>query len=52
MPYGDPTGSFDKGMKRGDTSTNDWFSYAGITLTYKFDLIGNQRCDNFNQTNH
>ena len=41
-----------EGLKRGDTSTNDWFSYAGITLTYKFDLIGNQRCDNFNQTNH
>jgi hypothetical protein len=52
LPYGDPTRSFDKGMKRGDSSTNDWFSYAGITLTYKFDLIGKQRCDNFNQTNH
>ena len=52
QPYGDPTGSFDAGMKRGDESTNDWFSYAGITLTYKFDLRGKQRCDNFNQTNH
>ncbi len=50
--YAYPTGNFDAGMKRGDSSTNDWFSYAGITLTYKFDLIGNQRCDNFNQTNH
>lgn len=50
--YGDPGLNFDAGMKRGDESTRDWFSYAGITLTYKFDLRGKQRCDNFNQTNH
>lgn len=50
-PYADPTGSFEAGMQRGDKETNDWYSFAGITLTYKFSLLGKQRCDDFNLTN-
>lgn len=52
QPYADPSGNFDADMQRGDNETNDWFSFAGITLTYKFNLIGKQKCDNFNSTNH
>ena len=36
----DPTLSHDAGMQRGNSSTNDWYSFYGITLTYKFDIGG------------
>jgi len=52
QPYADPSGKFDADMQRGDKETNDWYSFAGITLTYKFNLIGKQKCENFNSKNH
>ncbi len=42
--YTDPTGNFSPGMQRGDRNTNDWFSFAGISLTYKFNLIKKANC--------
>ena len=48
----DPSRKYDAGMQRGDKTTNDWFSFAGITLTYKFNLIGKQKCENFNNSNY
>jgi hypothetical protein len=35
---------FAEGMQRGDRNTNDWFSFAGISLTYKFNLIKRANC--------
>ena len=33
------------GMQRGNSGTNDWYSFAGITLTYRFRLeIGRASC--------
>jgi hypothetical protein len=31
-------------MERGDPATNDWYAFAGITITYKFNLKGRARC--------
>ena len=40
----DPTRSYDPGMERGNPRNNDWYSFSGITLTYKFNLVSRKRC--------
>ena len=40
----DPTLSYTPGMQRGNSRTNDWYSFSGITLTYKFNLLSPRRC--------
>ena len=45
----DPSGNFQAGMQRGNKNDNDWFGYAGIMITYKFRILKNQDCNNFNQ---
>ena len=40
----DPTRSYTQGMQRGNSRTNDWYSFSGITLTYKFNIITRKRC--------
>jgi hypothetical protein len=41
----DPTMSHDAFMQRGDEKINDWYNITGITVTYKFDLKSNKRCN-------
>ena len=31
----DPTGTHELGEERGDPNKNDWYSFAGITLSFK-----------------
>jgi len=40
----DPTLSYKPGMQRGNSRNQDWYSFYGITITYKFALIGSKRC--------
>ena len=40
----DPTFDHQPYMERGDPTKNDWFAFAGITITYKFNLKGQARC--------
>lgn len=47
----DPTQTHLAGMHRGNKNTNDWFSYAGVSLTYKFNLQKRNNCNDFNQGN-
>ncbi|MBC8320536.1 MAG: hypothetical protein H8E34_07430 [Bacteroidetes bacterium] len=42
----DPSMTHDPFMQRGDDQTKDWYNYTGITVTYKFDLQNNKRCNN------
>lgn len=41
----DPTMSHKPNMQRGDEKNNDWYNYTGITITYKFDLLHKQVCN-------
>lgn len=41
----DPTQSHDPYMERGNSSTNDWYNFTGVTITYMFDLRNNKRCN-------
>ena len=40
----DPTTSHQPGMQRGNSNTNDWYSFTGITISYKFNLPGSKKC--------
>ncbi len=44
--YSDPTMNHQPYMERGDEKNFDWVSYAGVTISYKFDLYSKKRCDN------
>ena len=43
----DPTGSHEPWQGRGNVSTNDWYAFFSITVTYKFRLGRVKRCSNF-----
>jgi hypothetical protein len=44
----DPSGvKHAPGMQRGNSETNDWYSFAGITLTYRFRLGEKTTCVDF-----
>ncbi len=40
----DPTGNFKPGQQRGDSAHKDWFGIAGISLSWRFNLPGNDVC--------
>ncbi len=41
----DPTMSHSPYMQRGDRKQWDWYNFTGITITYKFDLYSNNKCN-------
>ena len=41
----DPTGNFEKGQQRGNSTFNDWFGVAGASLTWKFNLPDRRGCN-------
>jgi len=43
----DPTMNHDVGMQRGDPQFSDFYSFAGITLTYKINITNEKRCRDF-----
>ncbi len=42
--YSDPTGTYSEGMQRGNAKNQDWYSFFGLSLTYKFKIVSNKRC--------
>jgi len=40
----DPTHNHMPGMQRGNPNNYDWYSFSGVTVTYKFSLKGSRRC--------
>jgi len=40
----DPTRNHVPGMQRGNPKTNDWYSFSGVTISYKFNLKGSRKC--------
>ena len=41
----DPTGNYKPGQQRGNSSFNDWFGMARISLTWKFNLPDGRGCN-------
>jgi hypothetical protein len=42
--YSDPTRSHEPGMQRGNSHTKDWYSFAGVAVTYKFIIGSGKKC--------
>jgi len=40
----DPSLDHQPGMERGNPKNQDWYSFAGLTITYKFTLHGSRKC--------
>ena len=47
LVYSDPTLSHQPNMQRGNSKTNDWYSFAGLTITYFIDLRNRNKCSDF-----
>jgi len=45
----DPTMTHKPGMMRGNPKTKDWYSFFGLTVTYKFELFKHFKCSDFGQ---
>lgn len=46
----DPTMTKGPGMQRGNPKTKDWYIITGLSVTYRFDIFGNQKCLEYNNT--
>lgn len=44
----DPGMDHQPGMQRGNSRSNDWYSIAGVFLTYRFSLYKAPKCNQFN----
>jgi hypothetical protein len=40
----DPMLSHNAGMQRGNSRNNDWYSFAGISVTVKIRMLSKERC--------
>ena len=40
----DPTKSHLPGMQRGNPKNYDWYSFSGLTVSYKLNLVGSRKC--------
>lgn len=47
--YSDPNLSHQPNMQRGNSKTNDWYSFAGLTITYNINLSNPNKCSDFEQ---
>ena len=51
LRFSDPNRNHEPGMQRGNSKTNDWYSFAGITLTYSINLKNRNKCSDFEDRN-
>lgn len=47
VSYSDPNMNHDALMQRGNSKTNDWYSFAGITLSYYIDMRNKNKCSSY-----
>jgi hypothetical protein len=47
--YSDPNRTHEPMMQRGNSKTTDWYSFAGLTLTYYLDLRNRNKCSDFQE---
>jgi hypothetical protein len=47
LQYSDPNMNHEAGMQRGNSKTNDWYSFFGLTLTYNINLTNRNKCSDF-----
>lgn len=47
IEYSDPNLDHEALMQRGNSKTNDWYSFFGLTLTYHINLTNRNKCSDF-----
>jgi hypothetical protein len=47
LPFSDPNRDHLPDMQRGNSKTNDWYSFAGLTLTYNINITNRNKCSDF-----
>lgn len=45
--YSDPNLDHEANMQRGNSNNNDWYSFAGLTITYNINLLNRNKCSDF-----
>ncbi len=49
--YSDPNLDHKANMQRGNSKTKDWYSFAGLTITYHISLLNRNKCSEFQENN-
>ena len=49
LSHSDPNKDHQPMMQRGNSKTNDWYSFAGLTLTYNINLRNRNKCSDFEE---
>jgi len=47
--FSDPNLSHEPNMQRGNSENDDWYSFAGITITYNINLKNRNKCSEFQE---
>jgi hypothetical protein len=47
--YSDPLLNHEANMQRGNSKTDDWYSFAGITITYSINLKNRNKCSEYEE---
>jgi hypothetical protein len=47
--FSDPQKNHLPGMQRGNSKTNDWYSFAGLTLTYNINIMNRNKCSEYEE---
>ncbi|MBM3436337.1 MAG: hypothetical protein FJY07_09010 [Bacteroidetes bacterium] len=47
LEYSDPNLNHDAKMQRGNSQNDDWYSFAGLTLTYYINMKDRNKCSDF-----
>jgi len=47
LQFSDPNRNHKPDMQRGNSKTNDWYSFAGLTLTYNINMTNRNKCSDY-----
>jgi hypothetical protein len=51
LHFSDPNLDHKPDMQRGNSKTNDWYSFAGLTLTYNINMKNRNKCSEYEERN-
>ncbi|MBN2173223.1 MAG: hypothetical protein JW731_03775 [Bacteroidales bacterium] len=49
LQFSDPNLNHEPNMQRGNSKTKDWYSFAGLTITYSVNLKNRNKCSEFQE---
>ena len=49
LVFSDPNKDHQPFQQRGNSQTTDWYAFAGLTITYKINLVPRGKCSDFQE---